>query len=333
MAKLRVGIIGLGIGEAHIVGFRAHSGCEVTTLCDFSPEKLREVGSRYPGLKLVQDASAILQNPEIDVISIASYENYHHEQIMGALRNGKHVFVEKPMCQHPWQLKEIRDALTAQPKLRLSSNLILRKSPRFLHLRERIRGGEFGDIFCMEGSYNYGRVHKIHDGWRGKLDEYSAVLGGGLHIIDLMLWMTGDRVTEVSAFGTGIASRGTQYRFDDTVIAVLKFASGMVGKVSTNFPLVGPHFHEFSVFGTKATFVNGLPNARMYLSRDPAVTPVEINDPYPGLEKGDLIPGFISSIVSGSAPEISPDEIFRGLEVGFGIDRAVRENAVVRLSE
>jgi len=180
MEKYNVGIIGLGVGEKHIKGYQSHQSCEVVALCDFSEEKIRSVKRKYPFLKIVKDADEILLDEGINIVSIASYDNYHYEQIIKAIHNEKHVFVEKPLCLYKKEAVEIRKLLQSKPHLKLSSNLILRESPRFKLLKKMIQGGEFGNVFYVEGDYNYGRLHKLTDGWRGKIDFYSIVYGGGV---------------------------------------------------------------------------------------------------------------------------------------------------------
>ena len=170
MPELRAGIIGLGVGEQHIAGYEAHPGCVVTALCDFDPAKEEMARAKYPDKRFYRRDTDLLDDPDIDVVSIASFDDYHHAQLVRALNNRKHVFVEKPLCQFEEQLRDIRLGLINNPDLLISSNLILRQSPRFLWLKEQIDQGHMGRIYYMEGDYNYGRLHKIIGGWRGKLD-------------------------------------------------------------------------------------------------------------------------------------------------------------------
>jgi predicted dehydrogenase len=93
MSHLKAGVIGLGVGEAHIQGYQNHPDCEVVAICDFSDEKLSYAKEQYPDIRLTDKADDLLQDPNIDIISIASYDNYHHEQIIQAISNDKHVFV------------------------------------------------------------------------------------------------------------------------------------------------------------------------------------------------------------------------------------------------
>lgn len=328
---LKAAVIGLGVGEQLALGFSRVPGVEIAALVDFDAAKLAEVGERFPGVARYSDASEVLGNPEIGLVAVASYDDAHRDQVVRALEHGKHVFVEKPVCLYESEAREIRAALRANPELSFSSNLILRTSPRFTRVREMIATGEFGELFYAEADYDYGRLHKITEGWRGKLPFYSAVLGGSVHMVDLLLWLTGDRVVEVQAFGNDIASAGSGFSNFDLVAALLRFESGLVAKVTANFGCVRPHFHGLGVFGTKATFENALPDGRLYLSRDRDSEPVSVTEEYPGLDKGDLAEDFARAIVSGGTPRISADEVFDCMSVCFAIERAVHSGEPVRV--
>ena len=323
--RLRAGIIGLGVGERHIEGYHDHPQCKVEALCDFSSEKLAMAREKYPELKLTEYADEILEDPEIDVVSIASYDNYHYDQIVKAIKHNKHVFIEKPICLYEHELVHVRALLKENPHLKLSSNLILRMSPRFRLLKEMIAAGELGQLFYVEGDYNYGRLHKITEGWRGQIDFYSVVYGGGVHIVDLLLWLTGDQVIEVAAYGNNIASRGTSFRFNDMVVCILKFRSGMVGKMAANFGCVFPHFHALSVYGTKATFVNGLDHGRLFETGQAVEGGKMITAAYPGAQKGDLIYSFIESILHDTPAEVSTEDVFKTMSVCLAVEKATHQ--------
>ncbi|MCK4304163.1 MAG: Gfo/Idh/MocA family oxidoreductase [Candidatus Eisenbacteria sp.] len=325
MATLKIGIIGLGVGEQHIAGYRAHAHARVVVLCDIDAEKRDMARSRYPECKVVSQAAEVLRDPEIDVVSIASYDDCHAAEVLEALQEGKHVFVEKPLCLYPDEAKAIRSELKRRPNLSLSSNLILRKSPRFLYLREKIQAGDLGELFYLEGAYNYGRLRKLTHGWRGKIDLYSVVYGGGVHIIDLLLWLTGERIVEVSAFGNGIATRDTAFRHNDMVVAILRCESGVIGKISCNFGCVGPHFHELAVYGTEATFVNRLEGGFLTSSRDPDQVPEMIPGTHRSVPKGALITSFLDGILGLGTAEVTADDVFEAMSACFAIEQAVRE--------
>jgi predicted dehydrogenase len=268
---------------------------------------------------------ALLTADDIDVVSIASYDSAHFEQIATALRSGKHVFAEKPMVVDEAQAREVRRLLVQRPDLRLSTNVPLRRSPRFLELRERIGAGELGTLFHAEGDYDFGRRHKLTEGWRGTVEPaYSVVLGGAIHMVDLLLWLTGERPETVTAAVAGdIATRGTAFVPDDFVLAVLRCPSGMTWKVTANLGCVSPHFHGLRVYGTDATFANGLPDAVLHTAG--GSTPV--TTPYPGVHKSDLIGPFLDAIATGEDHGVTADDAFAALSVCFAIERARRSGA------
>jgi predicted dehydrogenase len=332
MKRLKAGIIGLGVGERHIEGYERHPECEVAALCDFSDEKISLVGKKYPNIKITDNADEILKDSEIDIVSIASYDNYHYEQILKAIDNNKHIFVEKPLCLYEKEAIHIHSLLKSKPHLKISSNLILRKSPRFQSLKQMIGNGELGQLFYLEGDYNYGRLHKITNGWRGEIDFYSVVYGGGVHIVDLFLWLTGEDIDEVAAYGNSISSKGTRFRHNDMVVAIIKFKNGMVGKISVNFGCVMPHFHKFSVYGTKATFVNTPDYGMLFESRDPDAKYKKINTAYPGVDKGGLLYGFVDSILNNREKEVSKEDIFKSMSICFAIEKAARRSGPVKVN-
>lgn len=315
--RLRIGVVGLGIGRDHVEAYRNDSRCGVVAVCDRDASKLAQL----PDIKGVTDADAVLTRPDVDVVSIASYDDDHAAQVLTALAHNKHVFVEKPLCLHEPEARAIRTALTERPHLKLSSNLILRKSPRFVELRARIQRGELGAPYYVEGDYLYGRVERLTHGWRAGLAYYSLVLGGAIHMVDLLMWLIGDRIVEVTAMQNKIATAGTPYRHPDMTAALVRFAGGAIGKVSVNGACVFPHFHALSIYGTKATFHHQPDAGMLYHSAEPGAEPERLELPYRGYRRGDLIPEFIDSILGGDAG-VSADDVFHAMAVCFAIERS-----------
>ncbi len=322
--SLRVGVIGLGVGEQHLLAYRRHPQCEVVMLCDFSEEKFLLAREKYPDIPFVHEAESVLTDSRIDVVSIASYDDAHFIQAMTALQHGKHVFVEKPLCQTFAQLRTLKNEWAQHGgKLRLVSNLVLRTTPLYLWLKERINSGELGDIYAFDGDYLYGRLHKITEGWRGQVENYSVMEGGGIHLIDLMLWITQQRPQTISAMGNRIVSRATQFRYNDFVTTTMRFSSTMVARVTANFGCVHRHHHVLRVFGTRATFIYDDAGARLHTSRDPEVVPSPVQLPALPLTKGELIPNFIQAILTDADLSEDTQTIFDGLSVSIACDRAL----------
>jgi len=323
MSQVRVGVIGLGVGREHAAGFVRIPGCRVQVLCDLSAATLQEVGGQFPGARLTRDAGEVLAAADVDLVSIATYDDTHAPLVVGALERGKHVFVEKPLCCNPAELAQIRRAWEgAGGRLQLAANLVLRSAPLYLWLRERVRAGDFGRLYAFDGEYLYGRLHKITEGWRGQVEGYSVMAGGGIHLLDLFLWLTGERPGRVCAAGNHIATEGTGFRYDDFAAATFECPSGVVARIAANFGCVHPHQHVVRVFGTEATFVYDDAGARWHRSRDPqaGAQPLDLS-PRPET-KGQLLPCFVAAVRGGRDLGAETRACFDTLSAVFASDAA-----------
>ena len=296
-------------------------------MCDLDPGRLDQV--RRPGLAATTDAEELLRSPELDIVSIASYDDAHFAQTLTALEHGKHVFVEKPLCRTLTETRALAHALAERPGLVLASNLVLRAAPLYRFAREEASRGGFGKLYAFDGDYLYGRLHKITEGWRGGVEDYSVMLGGGIHVIDLMLWITGERPARVAAAGNRISTEETSFRYDDFVAATYEFPSGLIGRMTANFGSVHAHQHVVRVFGTEATLLHDDSGARLHRSRDPS-RPAERLElaPVPS-SKAELIPEFIRRVVDGDADGASVQHELNVVSACIAADRARAEGGAI----
>ena len=331
---LRVGVIGLGVGEQHLAAYAEDPDCEVVAVCELDPQRLAEVGDRYGIAQRYTEAAAITEHPDIDVVSICSYDDGHAEQSVSAFRNGKHVLVEKPIALNRNEAEAVLRAQQDSGRL-LTSNLILRQSPRFCSVKRMAEAGEFGDIFCIEGDYLHDILWKITDGWRGRMHFYCTIYGGGIHLIDLMRWIVDDEVVEVSGMGNKMLTAGTSYRFNDTFLTLLRFSRGALGKCLSTFGPQRTKFHSLNVYGTKKTFVNDMPDAKLFDGAQPENELALHNTSdwrYPGMAKGDLIPNFLAAIREGHEPNVTARDVFRVLDICFAAHDATESGRSVKVS-
>jgi predicted dehydrogenase len=299
---LRVGVIGFGVGAQHAAAYQKHPGCRVTMLCDLSADKLKDEGRRYPDAARTDKADTVLTHPELDVVSIATFDDAHYAMVLKAFQHGKHVFVEKPLCQTRKELRTLHQEWKRHNgALKLGSNLVLRTAPLYRWLKERIAGGDLGEIYAFDADYLYGRIEKITGGWRKDVADYSAMQGGGVHMMDLLFWLTGQKPSRVRTWGNRIATRDSPFRYNDYMAATLECASGMLARITANFGCVHRHQHVLRVFGTKSSFIYDDAGARLHLSRDPAVPPTPISLAPKPATQGELIDDFISAVLSGSS--------------------------------
>ncbi|MGL1862869.1 MAG: Gfo/Idh/MocA family oxidoreductase [Pseudodesulfovibrio sp.] len=333
MKLLKVGVVGMGVGAAHARVYSEHPNCTPGLLCDFDAGKLESMAAEFGDWQMCSDAEDVLADPSIDLVSIASFDNYHADQIVMAIEHGKHVYVEKPMCLTRDEAARISVALRAHPEARLSSNLVLRTCPRFKKVRESLQAGDMGRIYHWEGDYYWGRKQKLTHGWRKDMPFYSIIHGAAVHMVDLLLWMTERRPVTVQAFGNGLSTNDSEMNFNDFSMLSMQFDDGMVAKVSAHGGCVHPHFHRLAVFGTEKTFFNELPDGKWFDSCDPAIPFAFDAEAYPGKEvRGGLLAAFVDSILgSPSSDCVSERDVFDCMSVCFAAEESVEQGRPVEI--
>jgi hypothetical protein len=100
---LQVAVIGLGVGQQHLRAYLSDSRCQVRWVHDLDKRRAEEAASGMPKASAAESYQQILSDPELDIVSIASFDDDHFEQALAALQAGKHVFVEKPLARRAFR--------------------------------------------------------------------------------------------------------------------------------------------------------------------------------------------------------------------------------------
>jgi predicted dehydrogenase len=144
-------------------------------------------------------------------------------------------------------------------------------------------------------------VRKITTGWRSQAPDYSVTLGGGVHMMDLMLWILGERPQHVFALGNRIVTRDTPFRYADFTSGVMQTPSGCVMRLNANFGCVHRHHHVLRIFGFARAFIYDDQGARLHSRAMKRFMPAQSDlNPLP-IHKADLFSSFVSAIVAGDS--------------------------------
>ena len=160
LGVLGVAVAGLGVGEQHARAYAASPRCSLRWLYDLDRARAEQLGDEL-GVEVAGSFEELLEDPSVDLISIASYDDAHAGQVMAALSADKHVFVEKPLCRSVAELRAVRSAWTHTQNCHLRSNFVLRAAPLYTWLRSFIAERRLGVIYAFDGDYLYGRLRKI----------------------------------------------------------------------------------------------------------------------------------------------------------------------------
>lgn len=291
MSKFDLGIIGLGsTGAQHLNYYKKNN--EIKNIFISEVKKIKENKKLY---NIDKNLLKFNQSQNKKILSISNFDNDHANLIIKNYFNCS-IFVEKPMCRTIKDLNRIFKIIKKNKfKNLLYSNLVLRSSKVFNEVIKQIRAGEFGKIYYFEGDYLYGRLNKLNKGWRGLDPNYSVTLGGGIHLIDLMLNFFNELPTSVSSYSNKIVTKKSKFKYPDFTQSNFFFKNGSIAKITSNFGCVHKHQHVLKVFGTKKTFIYDEVGARFYKNYDPAKYKLKnVKKLYDG--KAALLPDFFSKI-------------------------------------
>ena len=250
--KLVIGVIGLGVGAYHLNNSLKYKNCKVKYICDVDKKKLNFYKKKFNIQNTTRNFDKVINDKEVDAVIIATNDNDHFYQVTKALKNNKHIFVEKPICLSLKELKTIIKIKKNKPNLFISSNLVLRTHPFFERLLKNKKKLE--KIYFIEGDYNYGRLDKLIYGWRGKINNYSVILGGGIHLLDIILKIKGKKVKEVYTLSNKIITKKFKSIPEDFAISLIKFEDDSIAKISSNFSSSTDHHHIFNIYSKNTSY-------------------------------------------------------------------------------
>jgi len=192
--RIRVAIMGInGRGKEHLTQYPRVADTEITTLCDvdsslFAPrakEFLTDKGMKAP--KTEQDIRRVLDDKDVDVISIATPNHWHSLATIWACQAGKDVYVEKPMTHNCFEGRQVVAAAEKYKKI-VQHGVQLRSNPGFQEGIEELKNGIIGDVYmaravCYKWRPSIGKAHPGQppaeldwDIWQGPAPERPFML-------------------------------------------------------------------------------------------------------------------------------------------------------------
>ena len=141
------------------------------------------------------------------------------------------------MCLTPDQLRHIKKKILNWYKITLTWVVV---NDLFKNIKKE---KEKDNIFYIEADYIWGRKKKLF-GWRSKIKDYSIILGAGIHVIDLVMWLLNKRPRSVIAVANKIATSKTVYKKNSMALLILEFPGNIIAKITANAAAIHKHFHE-----------------------------------------------------------------------------------------
>lgn len=192
---IKVGIIGCGTiaNAAHIPSYRNNPEAEIKYFCDIIPERAQAAVEKYHCGIAVADYHDVLNDPEIEAVSVCTPNNVHAQIAIDALRAGKNVLCEKPAARIYSEALEMQKAQHESGKV-LNIGVVNRFNDSVNRIKQYIDEGRLGNIHHVYVSF---RAHRSIPGLGGAFTTKAIAGGGalidwGVHYLDIVMYCCGD---------------------------------------------------------------------------------------------------------------------------------------------
>jgi predicted dehydrogenase len=347
MDKLRVGVIGLGMGRVHVENYQKHPQADVVAIADIDTARLIEIGDRFGVPNRYTSPEEMLACEHLDVVSVATPNKFHKPLTIAALEAGCHVLCEKPMALSAAEGREMIAAAQRVGK-RLMINFSYRFSEQSMALKEQAESGILGDVYYARTIWHRRRGLPGFGGWFGQkaLSGGGPLIDLGVHRLDLALWLmnypqpTWVMASTYNPIATELArQKGTTYDVEDLAVGLIKFANGATVELEASWAanICERELMETRLFGTKGGLVQrNLEEtykfeAEMYLELNGAQFDMKLHPPFRPVQSSMY--HFIDSIVNDTPNTATAEEGLRVMQILDAIYLSAERGEPVRIDE
>lgn len=239
---VKIGIVGCGaIAERlHVPDYHYSPHADVVAFCDADKAKAQALANKFaPGAKIYADYKQLLQDPDVEAVSICTPNVTHGPVTIAAAQAKKHVMVEKPMAT---SLDEARSMVEAAKEhgVLLMVNQTQRRAPAHLKAKEVLSSGIMGDILYVIGMFGHAGPDDWSPGseWFFHKEEarFGAMADLGIHKADLIRFLSGKEIVEISAYTARLEKAGD---VEDNFSSCIKFEGGAIGMLGASWTAKG----------------------------------------------------------------------------------------------
>jgi len=239
----RAGIIGCGAITEHLHApdYAVCDDAEIVALCDANLARANEMRERFaPEAAVYSDYKEMLRKESLDGVTVTLPNVLHAAATIAALNAGCHVLVEKPMAASLAEAKRMIAAAKKASKV-LMVNQCQRRYAVHRKAKEVLDSGILGKVLTVAGCFGHeGPENWSPSGkWFFKKDQarFGAMADLGVHKADLIRFLTGKEVAEVSAFTACLEKKGSTV--EDNFVSCLRFSDGTIGTLSASWTTKG----------------------------------------------------------------------------------------------
>lgn len=196
---VRWGVVGLGWVANDFVGpaLQQSATSKIVACLGSSLEKSRAYAAKFDVPNVHADLQSLLADPLVDAVYIALPNALHHEAVLACARAGKHMLCEKPFAMLAAHAREMADACNnAGVVLRIAHQI--RMDEAVTRARDIVRSGRLGKVVAVQLERTSAMPPRKT--WRLDNSQSGVMYDVGVHLLDLVQYVTGEKWTEVAAF-------------------------------------------------------------------------------------------------------------------------------------
>jgi UDP-N-acetylglucosamine 3-dehydrogenase len=362
--SLRVAVIGCGAiaRRAHLPGFSPagspeadladkryrYGGCEdtrIVAVVDIDRAKAEAAARDFKVPECSTDWKAVVSSKDVDIVSIAAPNYLHAEVAIQAMKNGKHVLVEKPMAINLAEADQMVQ-LSKKAGVLLMCEQTMRFSGENAVAKDLVARGLIGKIRSFRSRHSHAGPHLWSPSSTWFFDPLLAgggtIIDLGVHNIDFLRWLVGEEVVETAAFATQEESHGQLT--DRTAVATLRFRNGTIGVAEMSWN-TDPSDNSTILYGERGNLYIGKRSPTLYVEY-PERENMGFNFDLPAgiMENARFIPAvtskfhmggafrhFASCIKNGTAPAVPCEDSRNTVAVILAILESAKTGKFVQL--
>lgn len=216
-----IAVVGFGYWGPNIVrNIRERSEFRLSGLCELDSGRAADFCRRYPGCTVVRDVDALLLDPRVQAVSIATPPCTHYHLARRALEAGKHVMVEKPLATTAVDAQQLIELAAATERVLMPAHTFV-YSPPVNKVRDLIQSGELGEVYFVTSSrMNLGLYQRD-----GVISDLAP------HDLSILHYWLGRPVTHVAAAGQSVFRDGVP----ETAFLTVWFRGGATANVQMSW--------------------------------------------------------------------------------------------------
>ena len=316
MKTINVGVVGVGaMGENHVRVYHKMEEANLIAVSDVSERALKKIEKKY-GAKGYTEYSDLLDDPDIEVVSVCVPTTFHHSVVMEAIKHKKHVLVEKPIA---FTLNEAEEMIKAAEEagVILSTGHVERFNPAVQKAKELIDDGVIGDIVSAFAK----RVGPLPP----RIKDVGVSIDLAIHDLDIMNYLFEENVTQV--YGT-MNSSFDDSEFEDHAEIMVSFDNESTGIIEVNW-LTPYKRRELELTGTAGIIsVDYIKQSIEVYGKFAQDIQIKHEEPL----KCEL-KSFLNSVVEEKEPIITGEDGLKALKMVIAANKSSKDHRPISLNE